>query len=266
MKRVNHISVKDIRSNDLGHHKSEQDKNELLGYFVIRPLSFYPTAVFMNLGLTANQTTWISIVVLILGCLLLTVGSYFAAVAGAALLNVWVILDFVDGNIARYEQTSSRYGELLDALGAFVAHIAFFAAGIGFYFSGSSRFVSGSTWMWESYPAVILILGAIASLAAIWARLVYHKFRNTFSGSDFEKHEVVKVQETSSRSAIILHIGHNLVNLSGFLLPLLLAAALLNMIDIFIVILAASNMSILTISLIRILRMARECESAEASK
>ena len=266
MKRVNHISVKEIRSNYQGHHKSEQDQNELMGYYVIRPLSFYPTAVFMNLGFTANQTTWISIVVLILGCLLFTIGSYFATVAGAVLLNVWVILDFVDGNIARYEQTSSRYGELLDALGAFVAHVAFFAAGIGFYFSGSNRFVSGSTWMWESYPAVILILGAIASLAAIWVRLVYHKFRHMFSGSDFEKHEVVRVQETSSKSAIILHIGHNLVNLSGFLLPLMLAAALLNMIDIFIVILAASNMSILAISLIRILRMARECESAEASK
>jgi hypothetical protein len=63
-----------------------------------------------------------------------------------------------------------------------------------------------------------------------------------------------------------MHIGHNLVNLSGFLLPLLLAAALFNMIDIFIVILAVSNMAILAISLIRILRMAREREFAEAGK
>jgi phosphatidylglycerophosphate synthase len=264
MKRANRISAEDIRSNYQEHKKSEQDRNELMGYYIIRPLSFYPTAAFMNRGFTANQTTWISIVALLLGCLLLAMGSYWAAVAGAALLNIWVILDFVDGNIARYEQTSSRYGELIDALGAFVAHMVFLAAGIGFYFSSDEQLVSDSAW--RSYPAVILILGAVASLAAIWIRLVYHKFKNTFPGSDLEKHEVVKVQETSSRSAIVLHAGHNLVNLSGFLLPLLFAAALLNMIDIFIVLLAVANMSILVISLIRILRLARECESAESAE
>ena len=264
MKRANHISVEDIRSNYQGHIKSEQDKNELIGYYIIRPLSFYPTAAFMNHGFTANQTTWISIVALLFGGVLLSIGNYFAAVAGAALLNVWLVLDFVDGNIARYERSSSRYGELLDALGAFLAHMVFFAAGIGFYFSGNEQL--DSNFAWGNYPAVILILGAVASLAAIWIRLVYHKFRNTFPESDFEKHEVVKVQETSSVSAVILYTGHNLVNLSGLLLPLLLASALLNMIDIFIVLLAVANMSILVISLIRILGMAAECESTEASK
>jgi len=262
MNSASRISAEDIRSDYKQHHKSEQDKNELMGYYVIRPLSFYPTALFMNRGYTADQTTWISIVALLLGCLLLSIGNHVVTVAGAVLLNVWVILDFVDGNIARYEKASSRYGELIDALGAFLAHLVFFAAGIGFYFSGEDSLVPGSTW--QSYPAVILILGAIASISAIWIRLVYHKFRNTFPGTEFEKHEVVKVRDTSSKSAWVMHLGHNLVNLSGFLLPLLLAAAVYELIDAFIILMAFANTAILLITLKRILRLAKERQSSHA--
>jgi phosphatidylglycerophosphate synthase len=264
MNSASRISADDIRSDYKQHHKSEQDKNELMGYYVIRPLSFYPTALFMNRGYTADQTTWISIVALLVGCLFLSIGNYVMSIAGALLLNAWVILDFVDGNIARYKQASSRYGELIDALGAFLAHLVFFAAGIGFYFSGEGLSGPGSTW--RSYPAVILILGAVASIAAIWIRLVYHKFRNTFPGSEFEKHEVVKVRDTSSKSAWVMHLGHNLVNLSGFLLPLLLAAAIFELIDAFIILMALANTGILFITLKRILRIAKERDSSHAEE
>ena len=259
MKRAIPVSVKDLRSNYRQHQKSTLDKNELVGYYLFRPLSFYPTAVFMNHGFTANQTTWISIVALLLGCLLLAVGNYSATIAGALLLNVWVILDFVDGNIARYEQASSRYGELIDTLGAFLAHLAYFAAGIGFYFSSQGSHVSG---IFSGSPVVVLILGGVASLSAIWIRLVYQKFRNTFPESHVEKHEVIEVQDTGSFYSIVLHLGHNLVNLSGLLLPLLLAAAVLDGIDVFILLLALANSAILVITLARIVRLAKKQDAS----
>lgn len=260
MKRSIPVSVNDLRSNYRQHQKSTLDKNELVGYYLFRPLSFYPTALFMNNGFTANQTTWISIVALLLGCLLLAVGNYSATVAGALLLNVWVILDFVDGNIARYEKTTSRYGELIDALGAFLAHLAFFAAGIGFYFSHQGS--QTSEGMLPGLPAAVLILGGIASLSAIWIRLVYQKFRNTFPELDVEKHEVIEVQDRGSLYSLVLHLGHNLVNLSGLLLLLLLAAAVFDMIDVFIILLAAANTAILVITLSRIVRLAKEQDSS----
>jgi len=262
MKSANPISVNDIRSNYREHRKSEQDKNELVGYYIFRPLSFYLTPVFMNRGITANQTTWISIVALLAGFILLAIGDYAATIVGAVLLNVWVILDFVDGNIARYEQLSSRYGELIDALGAFLAHLVFFAAGVGFYFYRDGASLSAPSW--QHYPVLVLILGCVASLSAIWIRLVYHKFRNTFPDPEFEKTEVVKIRETHSPSAILLLLGHNLVNLSGLLLPLLLLAAIFGRTDIFIILLALANLSILAITLRRILRLAKKRDSSEA--
>lgn len=263
MKRLKKVSVNDLRSNYRQHQKSEQDKNELMGFYVLRPLSFYPTAFFMNIGLTANQTTWISLVVLLAGCLFLAAGSYIAAITGAALLNVWLILDFVDGNIARYEKTSSLYGEFIDALGAFLAHLSLFAAGVGFYVSQSSLVLSSLEWPTERYSAAILVLGSIASLAAIWIRLVYQKFKNTFPAMNFEKHDVLNLRGSASISAMFLQIGHNLLNLSGLLLPAFLLAAALRLLDVFLIFVAIANMAILLITLSRVLGIAKKQDALD---
>lgn len=263
MRRAEKIAVNELRSDYKQHQKLEQDKNELMGFYVVRPLSFYPTAFFMNIGVTANQTTWISLVVLLVGCFLLAIGNYFTALTGAALLNVWLVLDFVDGNIARYEKACSRYGEFIDALGAFLAHLSFFAAGVGFYVSRDSLLFASFGWPTESYSAVILILGSIASLAAIWIRLVYQKFKNTFPVSDFEKHDVLSVRDKASIPAMLLHLGHNLVNLSGLLLPAFLLAAAFRLLDVFLIFMAIANTSILAITLIRVLKLAKEQDAVD---
>lgn len=258
MGKARKISVNELRSNYRQHAKSEQDKNELMGYYIVRPLSFYPTALCMNIGLTANQTTWISLIVLLAGCFLLAVGTYLTAIAGVALLNIWLVLDFVDGNIARYEKTCSRYGEFIDAMGAFLAHLSCFAAGVGFYISRSSLLLSSFEWPSETYAAAILVVGSVASLAAIWIRLVYQKFKNVFPAADFGKHDVLNVRKTNSVASMLLHIGHNLVNLSGLLLPVFLLAVVFRLTDVFLVFVAFANTSILAITLHRVLRIAKE--------
>lgn len=263
MRKAKKISVDELRSNYKEHPKFDQDKNELMGFHVWRPLSFYPTAFFMNIGLTANQTTWISLVILVLGCFLLAVGDYPAAVAGAALLNVWLVLDFVDGNIARYEKSCSGYGEFIDALGAFLAHLSFFAAGVGFYVSGDSLFSAGLGWPSEGYAGLILILASIASLSAVWIRLVYHKFKNTFPALDFEKHDVISFRDRSSIPALLFHLGHNLVNFSGLLLPAFLLAAALRCLDVLLILVTIANTSILVITLYRVLRLAKEQDAPD---
>ena len=263
MSRLNKISVNELRHDYRQHKKLEQDKNELMGFFIVRPLSFYPTAFSMNIGLTANQTTWISLIVLLVAFFLLAVGNYWAALTGAAFLNVWLVLDFVDGNIARYEKTCSHYGEFIDALGAFLAHLSFFAAGIGFYISRDSLLLSSFEWPGEGYAATILILGSIASMSAIWIRLVYQKFKNTFPASNFEKHDVLSVRKTASIPAKLLNLGHNLVNLSGLLLPAFLVAAAFRLLDVFLIGVAIANTSIVAITLFRLLRLARELDSLD---
>ncbi|MGI9319515.1 MAG: CDP-alcohol phosphatidyltransferase family protein, partial [bacterium] len=228
MNIIRKVSVKELRSNYKEHQKSEQDKNELLGFYVFRRLSFYPTAISMNMGLTANQTTWISIFINLAGIILLAVGDYLSALLGASMLIFWLVLDSVDGNIARYEKSCSLYGEFIDALGAYIAHLSIFAAGIGFYFSRNSLLLQNFELPAETYSAGILIVGAVASLSAILIRLIYQKFKNTFTALKFDRDDALDVKDNSSIKSRLMNMGHNIFNLSGCLLPGLLLAIAVN--------------------------------------
>jgi phosphatidylglycerophosphate synthase len=215
----------------------------------------------MKLGLTANQTTGLSLLVLLLGCACLAVGSYPAVIAGTVFVNLWLVLDFVDGNIARYERSSSHYGEFIDAMGAFTAHTAFFAAGAGFYIARDSLIYAKFSFT-ADYAFLVFLAGSIASLTAIWIRLLYQKFKNTFPDSDIEKHDALIDGEATSSFRTILRIGHNLINLSGLLLPVFFLAALFRVLDVFLFAVAAANSLILVITTIRLLKRGARADCA----
>lgn len=262
MTTTDRVSVREIRAYHNQQEKAEADRKELFCYYIIRPISFYPTALFINLGISANQTTWISVVVLLVGCVLLATGSYIAGLAGTGLALVWLILDHVDGNIARFLRTPSPYGEFLDALGASVAHLIFLAAGIGFFVRPDSMLISSAAVQSAAYPGWILIAGAWASLTAIWIRMVYHKFRNTFPTISLEKHDFLGTGKKSSLS-VLLEIGNNLFNLSGVLLPFLLLSIVIGIVDLFLILTALSNTALLAISLRRIIRAGSQYSRGE---
>lgn len=87
-------------------------------YIAIRPLSFYVTVPFIRLGLSATAVTLIGALILFLGfvAIAFSSGSLGSLVAGAVLVNIWYLSDFVDGNIARYNGEVSKLGGFLDSL------------------------------------------------------------------------------------------------------------------------------------------------------
>lgn len=98
---------------------------------VIRPLSCYPTWLFLRLRITANQTTIINLLVGLAGCAALALGLF---VAGAVLINVNCLLDRVDGNIARATGTSTKLGGLIDGFSDFLLDMVIpVSVGIGLY-------------------------------------------------------------------------------------------------------------------------------------
>lgn len=101
---------------------------------VIRPLSCYPTWLFLKLGVSANQTTVLGIFLGVLGCILVTRGTYATVVWGALLLNLNYVMDRVDGNIARATNTTSTLGKLLDGFSDILLDAAIpVCVGVGLY-------------------------------------------------------------------------------------------------------------------------------------
>ena len=94
--------------------KGALDAEFLLIRYVYRPLSFFPAALLISIGFSANQATVLNLGIVSLAGILFLQGSYLCMLAGAALHCVYQVLDCVDGNIARYRRQASFYGKVLD--------------------------------------------------------------------------------------------------------------------------------------------------------
>ena len=83
--------------------------------FVLRRLSKPATAAALRLGLSPNQVSLLSLVIGLGAAGLFWVASSWAVVLGAVLLQVSLVVDCVDGEVARYTRRFSDLGAWLDA-------------------------------------------------------------------------------------------------------------------------------------------------------
>src|SRR5687768_7980225 len=74
------------------------------------------SAVLIRLGVTANQVTYARYCAIAAECLSFASGTYPGVVAGGVCHALHYLLDFVDGNIARYHNRPTRLGALLDGM------------------------------------------------------------------------------------------------------------------------------------------------------
>lgn len=83
---------------------------------VIRPISLYVTKCFLYTPITANQITILMLIAGVAAGTLFTFGNHWCSIAGALLLICSLLLDNVDGEVARYRKASSLLGIYLDRL------------------------------------------------------------------------------------------------------------------------------------------------------
>ena len=93
-------------------HKIPQRKNiiEALYNWISKPLS----RIIVKTSLTPNQITIISGIFGIIGAHLLTCHSTTNLIYAAVFIQLFTILDLVDGDIARVQENSTFFGRILD--------------------------------------------------------------------------------------------------------------------------------------------------------
>jgi phosphatidylglycerophosphate synthase len=84
--------------------------------YVSRPISIYITKILLYTPVSANHVTVSMLILGVLGGILLIFNNYWYSICGALLLIISLILDCVDGEIARYRKTTSIIGKYLDRL------------------------------------------------------------------------------------------------------------------------------------------------------
>lgn len=91
-----------------------------------RGISIYITRLFLYTPITANQITLLYGAIYIGGAALFTLGSPLMIIIGGLVVRASILLDYVDGNVARYRATSSPEGAFLDKLSDCIPQIFLF--------------------------------------------------------------------------------------------------------------------------------------------
>lgn len=95
--------------------------------FVVRKIARRVTAAALQLGLRPDVITMLSLLVGLGAAASFAVGQQWAIVAGAVLLQASLVLDCVDGEVARYTLRFSPFGAWLDAVADRVKEFAVYA-------------------------------------------------------------------------------------------------------------------------------------------
>lgn len=147
----------------------KRKKDPLLTRLFYRPFSFILSSGVAYLGISANTVSYSSIFIALLSFIFFIIPDYICTLIAAILVNVWLLMDCIDGNLARCVQKQA-YGEFADSLGSY-ALVALMGLGMGVsvYYAGGYYFQAGDI--------TIVILGAIASISDTFSRLTYQKFK-----------------------------------------------------------------------------------------
>ncbi len=88
------------------------------------PLAACVVSALRNTPVTPNQVTYVSILFGLAAAWAFAKGTGGAMLAGGLLLEVTLILDCADGQLARAKNCSSEWGRLLDGIAGYIAYLA----------------------------------------------------------------------------------------------------------------------------------------------
>ena len=173
-------------------------------------------------------------------------------IAGALILNIWALLEFVDGNVARYNNSCTSYGAFVDDLNAYTISALFFiSVGVGAFHHPGPWLNSIAINIDNS---VFLFLGGWASVFYIFPRFIGNLFLRSFSDGESEVGLGLRRDVLSST---LYKINCNINNITGLVMPVLLLATIFRFLSIFILLWALIPTGAFIILVIKILRKAR---------
>ena len=152
--------------------------------------------------------------------------------AAVILTNLWLVLDCVDGNIARVKKVKTFMGDFYDAVAGY-GPFSFTTIGLGVAAYHTSFLVPVQYRHW------LILVGAIGAVANIYMRLVHQKYLNCyFAGKKIlgELDEITLKDTENKRSFAYIReqIDKNF-GVSGLFMPWLFVALFTNTFDIMLV-------------------------------
>jgi phosphatidylglycerophosphate synthase len=136
------------------------------GRLYMRRISLHVTRRVLSLRVTPNGWTVIMIVVGVAGAAVLAIPGVVPALLAALAIQVYLLLDCVDGEVARWRHATSAAGVYLDRLGHYTVEAALLI-GLGVRVDGGPGSVAGATTLGLVAAVLHLLSKAETDLVAV---------------------------------------------------------------------------------------------------
>lgn len=222
-------SMADIRSSLT---KKKNSRSSLWVQLWVRKASFPVTYLFINAGWTANMVSVFSWIVILAAAVLLGINNFWCMLAGVVLTNFWLVLDCVDGNIARVKKVKTFMGDFYDAVAGY-GPFSFTTIGLGIAAYHTSFLVPSEYRIW------LILIGGIGAAANLYMRLVHQKYLNCLFAAkkalgQLEDITLKDTEDKHSFAYIREQIDKNF-GVAGLFMPWLFVALFTNTFDIMLV-------------------------------
>ena len=216
--------------------KKKNSRSSLWVQLWVRRASFPFTYLFINAGWTANMVSVLSWIVIFGAAVLLCINNYWCMLAGVILTNFWLVLDCIDGNIARVKKVKTFMGDFYDAV-----------AGYGpFSFTTVALSVAAYNTTFlvpQEYRVWLLVVGAVAAMSNVYMRLVHQKYLTCyFAGKkilgELDDITLKDTEDKKSFAYIREQLDKNF-GVAGLFMPWLFVAFFTNTFDIMLICYAA---------------------------
>ncbi len=121
-------TIADVRASYDAQKAREEWHGDWMSALIYRPISFFLTPPLLNLSISASQVTFFALLMSFALPVVALKAGRAAHLTVAVVAILFVILDCVDGNIARVTKTASKSGHYLDFLTDIVFRIGLYAA------------------------------------------------------------------------------------------------------------------------------------------
>ena len=165
-----HYSMAEIKASLT---KKKNSRSSLWVQLWVRKASFPVTYLFINAGWTANMVSILSWILIAVAAIFLSINNFWWMFSGVVLTNFWLVLDCVDGNIARVKKVKTFMGDFFDAVAGY-GPFSFTTIAMGIAAYHTTFLVS------EQYRHILIIVGGVGAMCNLYMRLVHQKYQNCY--------------------------------------------------------------------------------------
>lgn len=232
---------REIYNKVLPEDKRKEEKFNLLASMFLRPLSILMTIPLIKTNIKPTTITKISIISVSVGFFFLAFGlNTNLRFIGWIFIFFWVLLDGVDGNLARCTNKCSTLGDLWDTMGGYTAMVLiYFGTGIAAFYDKNLIGLIDNYWY--------LIIGGATSVFSIFPRLIMHKKKSLVLNST-----AVKALSDKKSYGVLNIIALNFVSPTGVMQVFLILSIFFHMLNIFILAYSFITLLVMIISLYKL--------------